>query len=498
MSINTIGKYKLPIIIILLIILNVGVYTIIAKGLKTFRFNKICKDCNVIMVSLDTLSANHLPCYGYQRNTSPNLCSFAEKNIFFENVYANAPWTLPSHVSVFTGLFPFRHGVNHFFDELSADKKLLPEILKDNGYNTMLFMPPHDLTLPIKGVYGRLGDDVYSNDKYTWEKSIEMFKESAKSNKKTFMFLHTYDVHSPYNIEYQDPMYPTPNKNIPVNWGQVYNNFSPEFIDYYVSEINKGIDSNAYWQADRENAKVLFAELLSVYPDYDKSVAVVKKIRESNIYLIESSANNFNYFNKISRQKSEDAETLRSLYDQTINILDERKIPLLTNLLEDPVFKNNTILVVFSDHGEEFMQHGHLFHETIYNTNLRVPLIMYVPKQLSKRVSNATQLVDVAPTILDLLSIDTQIKFDGVSLVNSMLGRNVKKELLVTDGTSLESKSLTYDGWKLILSKQKDGSYLPYELYNLQNDPGENNNVLFGNDKVKDNLLQMYFKIKQE
>ena len=78
-------------------------------------FNKpICDHCNVILISLDTLGANHLPCYGYERNTSPNLCNFAKENVFFTNAFSNASWTLPSHFSIFTSLYPNHHNMINY------------------------------------------------------------------------------------------------------------------------------------------------------------------------------------------------------------------------------------------------------------------------------------------------------------------------------------------------------------------------------------------------
>jgi len=95
------------IIFVLVIIVSFKIFN--GASFKNLFASKIinqpyCKGCNVILISLDTLSANHLPCYGYERNTAPNLCKFGRENIMFKNAFSNAPWTLPSNVSIFTGL----------------------------------------------------------------------------------------------------------------------------------------------------------------------------------------------------------------------------------------------------------------------------------------------------------------------------------------------------------------------------------------------------------
>src|SRR4029078_11710125 len=92
---------------------------LIAIFLRTSQKLK-CPNCNVILVSVDTLGSNHLPCYGYYRNTAPNLCKFANDNVLFFHSYSNASWTLPSHFSMFTALYPKHHGVNEDNDVLGS------------------------------------------------------------------------------------------------------------------------------------------------------------------------------------------------------------------------------------------------------------------------------------------------------------------------------------------------------------------------------------------
>jgi hypothetical protein len=98
---------------------------------------------NIILVSIDTLRADHLGCYGYERNTSPNIDRLAKEGIRFDNAIASSSWTLPSHASMFTGLDPQRHGAVHFGMcgnvRLEQDFDTLPELLWDHGYETAAF-----------------------------------------------------------------------------------------------------------------------------------------------------------------------------------------------------------------------------------------------------------------------------------------------------------------------------------------------------------------------
>src|SRR3989344_6085507 len=97
----------------------------------------ICKDCNVILISLDTLRAKSLPCYGYEKNTAPNLCEFAKKSFLFTNSYSQSAYTLDSHFSIFTSLLPSSHGMTTLFvNTLNEKVQTITQILRNSGYKT--------------------------------------------------------------------------------------------------------------------------------------------------------------------------------------------------------------------------------------------------------------------------------------------------------------------------------------------------------------------------
>ena len=94
---------------------------------------------NIILISIDTLRADHLGIYGYGKNTSPNIDRLAKNGIMFTQAHTTAPWTLPAHMSLFSGLPPSLHGVEMDNQQLNKTIKTLPEILKSNGYTTAGF-----------------------------------------------------------------------------------------------------------------------------------------------------------------------------------------------------------------------------------------------------------------------------------------------------------------------------------------------------------------------
>ena len=156
--------------------------------------DSMCKDCNVILVSLDTLRADHLPCYGYDRNTAPNLCKYAENSYQFNNLYSVAPQTLLVHMSLFTSLYPAVHGVLNPDSVLANDKVTLAETLKSAGYKTAGFVDGGYLDASFG--YSQ-GFDNYTNVGYL-SSSVPNAYNFMKNNEdnKFFLFLHTFEIHA--------------------------------------------------------------------------------------------------------------------------------------------------------------------------------------------------------------------------------------------------------------------------------------------------------------
>jgi arylsulfatase A-like enzyme len=153
---------------------------------------------DIVLVSIDTLRADRLGAYGYERPTSPSLDALAARGVVFENVIAESPWTLPSHLTMFTGLHPTTHGVN-FPDQRPDDATaLLAEILREDGYRTFGF---------TGGGYLR-AEHGFDRGFEVFDSAEAPFREKATAalaaiqeldeGERFFLFLHTFDVHCPY------------------------------------------------------------------------------------------------------------------------------------------------------------------------------------------------------------------------------------------------------------------------------------------------------------
>jgi len=159
-----------------------------------------CPDCNIILISVDSLRADHLGTYGYSRNTSPRIDRFAKDALVFENPISQSSWTSPVHASMMTGLLPNRHGVLFYPDagRLRPEEVTLAEILKDNGYHTVSYNGGGYLGAELGLAQGF---DVYESPTRSFHETIPAAQAWIEQNQasKFFLFLHGYDVHRPYD-----------------------------------------------------------------------------------------------------------------------------------------------------------------------------------------------------------------------------------------------------------------------------------------------------------
>lgn len=310
------------------------------------------KGYNLLFISLDTLRADRLGIYGYERDTTPVLDQFARKAVVFEDVISVSSWTLPTHVSFFTGLFPGVHGVNvPKRVRVNSETPLLAEILRDQGYRTYAFTGGGY----VGSKFGfQRGFEYYGEylgwkhrERYDLPRSLPDLKRVVarlKPQERFFIFLHTFDIHCPYNSP--DP-----------------------FMYMFNSEGAEPIDPRKC--GDFYNKHQLSPGQVSYLSDrYDGGI------------------------------RSVDAQ-LKELFD----------------FLEERDLINNTVIIITSDHGEEFYEHGRIGHkQSLHKELLNVPLIFYLPGIEPGRISVQVSVVDIFATILEILDIKAGPANNGFSL----------------------------------------------------------------------------------
>ena len=170
-----------------------------SEGLMSFS----CPDCNVILISIDTLGAKHLGLYGGIRNTSPFLDTIAaERGIVFENAIAQASWTLPSHTAMLTGQYPADLGMWTPNDALPTEAKTIAEALQENGYQTQAFsngsfiQPEWGFDQGFDSFSGHLTPEYWDDVPNIFEQSRDWL--STTGGTPFFLFIHSFHVHDPY------------------------------------------------------------------------------------------------------------------------------------------------------------------------------------------------------------------------------------------------------------------------------------------------------------
>lgn len=312
----------------------------------------------LILISLDTLRADHLGAYGYESATSPFLDSLAARGTLFERVWAQYPSTLTSHMSLFTGLYPQEHGVLPPDGVLSAAIPTVPELLRRHGLRTGGFTEGG----LMRGNFGfARGFERFSDRAERTERDIETtlargldFLDGVGPQERFFLFLHTYVVHAPYA--------------------------PPEPYD------------TMFWPGPRPDAPP---------PE----------------------TGHLQQFNReLTPLASEIVDYYRSQYDGSIRYMDDRLREFFGEVERRGLMDEVTV-VVLSDHGEEFREHGEFAHAQIYDETLHVPLLVVRPDgPAGQRVEGPAELVDVTPTLLDLAGVRPPEGLSGSTLVAALAG----------------------------------------------------------------------------
>lgn len=375
----------------------------------------------VVLISIDTMRADRLSAAGYERNITPNLDAFIRDAYYFERAYANAPWTLPSHATVFTGRYPSSTGALHLNYSLCNREKTIAERLNASGYRTVGFSGDGPVSKAWRfdqgfDVWDEKDSNLYGYTDTTFtggnaEKAIRFLEN--RSTDRFFLFTHGFDVHAPYVVPRRD-----------VRYG---GNFSG-------------------------GVPVTYADL--------------ERIRENNRTWVDAR----NELNLSSRQ-SPHIQQLEDLYDNSFIYMDRELGRIFSTLKEEGVY-DDALIIVMSDHGEEFKEHGTLGHVQFYSETIRVPLAVKFPHQKTgEHVRRRVELRDIYPTILREVGIPVQSR--GVSLQAIVAGSEHHETIFAE---RLEKKMVVKGQHKLIWNFGRPNEP-QYELYNIGADPAEQHDL---------------------
>ncbi len=378
----------------------------------------------VRLVVLDTVRLDAFGCYGAGHNPTPHIDALAADGVRFDMAISTSGWTLPSIGSLMTATWPTIHGglgQGERLSPLRAEVPSVTEILKANGYDTFGFANAAFVS-PMLG-FDR-GFDVFDHrHAYNWQ--IRRADETVHSalnairglqSKRSFVFLHIFDAHLDYD--------PPPG---------------------YASKYTKG--------RTEPQPPLSWDKCMGLRTDDGRAPPA-----------------------------PEDVAYVKGVYEGEVNFTDAQ-MGLLVKELKTLGLYDKTMLIVVSDHGEEFWEHRRFEHgHTLYDELIRIPLILKLPAALEpvrRTVEDQVRILDVAPTILDILGIEPPESFAGRSLMPLIAGQIDEERMAFSESTLHRANKLALrgKGYKYVLDL-KPNARVPEELYDYRADPGETENLL--------------------
>jgi len=346
----------------------------------------------VVVISLDCLRADHLGCYGYDRITSPNMDALCEESIRFAKATAPYNWTLPSHCSLFTGLYALGHEVRQVRELASAEIPYLVEALQDDGFATAAFTGGgfladrfgHDRGFDTYWSSIRVPDD--------WADILERGENwlTEHVHEDAFLFLHTFEIHMPF---------------------QAPDKYVDRILGYHDTKIT---------------------------------------------------GNNKEYLRYRHGAEPEIAAELAGRYDAGILYTDDL-LGAFLDRLDASGLADNMLLIVTSDHGEAFFEHGNWGHanELLGPELTDVPLIVRLPRSVfpafaGKVVDDEVSFMDILPTVLDACGVEPLSDIDGFSLLPELIGRPVN----AADAEARARRTVMIDGDETLFSLCESRSYM--------------------------------------
>jgi arylsulfatase A-like enzyme len=385
----------------------------------------------VILVSLDTVPAKHCSLYGYERPTTPFLEELGARGAVFEHHVANSNNTLKSHASILTGLLPPAHGTHDAGDEgerraLAPEFETLAERFQEAGYRTAAFVThaawlSHDFGMDQ-------GFDTFDS---AWRGAEENNRRvlawlDAERPERAFLFLHYFDAHSdgsdPGDLPYEAP---------------------PEYLARFAGEKPADYDGSTQ---DRLGNAYHGSRALAILAN------PWRELPPAHLAYLKGS------------------------YDAGLAKLDHDLAALFDGLERRGVLAD-ALVVVTSDHGEEFKEHGGLLHQQFYDEVMHVPLVVVLPggrKAARPRVTDLTRSIDLAPTVLDLCGLEPLPHAQGRSFSAALLtGGRIPYRDTLFESLTLRARDEVGE-YKYRADETGPGPC----FFDLDRDPGETHDLL--------------------
>lgn len=343
----------------------------------------------IVLITLDTLRADHLGCYGYPRPTSPFIDSLARKSIFFNRAFAPMPSTVPSHAALFTSLYPAQINVLKNGHRLSNSFFTLAEALKERQFRTAAFvsthvqftsanldqgfdefnqppsLPPPQPSSRLRPPYRPAGETIAA---------VLAWLERQPPDEKFFLWIHLFDPHVPF---------------VPPQ----------RFIDSIIEPNEKEKGGFVKFLLDQQHIDADLYDYIS-----DENLAQTVDLSP--------------YGNKKGNKIEAMLRNINA-YDGEVRFVD-RELERFYNYFRQKGYDTNALLILTADHGEGLGNHYWLGHgKHLYNEAIHVPLIIHFfsGRFGRKTINEVVELIDIFPTVAQLVGIQLDEGLEGVSLL---------------------------------------------------------------------------------
>jgi len=431
----------------------------------------------VLLIQGDTLRADHLDAYGYGRPTAPVLHRLADEGALFRHAITQTSWTKAATPAVMASLYPSTHGVHKITDRLPASATTIAEAFREAGYATLSFS-----SVSFTGQFTNLHqgfEELHESESTvgragprgskTAREFVDRFVEWLEGHPDTpvFAYLHFFDPHSPYE----------PHPPFDALWAD------PKGRDEYLRQL--------------ETLKKVVADAFLA----QRGMATPEELARAGI---------------------DEAAFIRyskDWYDGSIRGMDT-EIGRLVECLRGLGLERRSLVAFYSDHGEEFHEHGRMWHgQSVYGEMIRVPLILWAPGRIAPglQVKEPVGLVDVMPTLLEMSGVGLPQAAQGQSLGPLLrkpgdggvveAATAWKQRPLVAEKQPMgspdfpeagESYAIVEGRWKLVHNVVRPPSKPEFELFDFYEDPLDRSDLARENPEVVERLAKALESWKQE
>lgn len=367
---------------------------------------------NVLLVLVDTLRADKLGPYRQDtRVQTPGLLRFAERATTMLHAHSQENWTKPSVATLLSSLMPWEHATTQHESVVPRTVRMLPEILKDDGFHTGAFI--------CNG---------YVSDRFGFGRGWSTYRNYIREGRRTMAEFVAADV---------------------LQWLDARPTDKPFFL--YVHTI----DPHVPYRPPAEHLALYGDPSYRGRVDFSRDATLLENVKLGRL-----------------RLDDRDKAHLQALYDGEITYTDVHFAAILDGL-DRRGLSDDTMVVLTSDHGEEFWDHGSVGHgHSVYEELLHVPLFVRLPGEPARRLRDSVGLVDVMPTILEALGRPIPDNLSGRSFLPSLRGAGYDAPQATVSGFMEHWRTVNVGRYKLV---QRPGH--PPVLYDLAEDPGETTNV---------------------